>query len=96
MSVEPKNDYSGCFRGTTLQLSDYLISPILTNGKDGDGLQLEKVGQFFSSSNSELTEVLAQKLPYIDLSVKIYRKSSSRVQRSILPTCKGNKVFVGF
>ena len=26
--------------GTILQFSDYLISPIVTNGKDGDGLQL--------------------------------------------------------
>ena len=46
----------------------------------------------FSSSHSELI----QKLPEIDLSVKIYRRSSSRVKRSMLPSCKGNRVFVRF
>ena len=32
---------------TILQLSDYLVSPIVMNAKDGDELQLEKVGQLF-------------------------------------------------
>ena len=37
---KPKNNYSVCLRGTMLCL-------IVTDGKDGDGLQLEKVGQLF-------------------------------------------------
>jgi len=28
-------------------ITDCLMSPIVTDGKDGDGLQLEKVGQLF-------------------------------------------------
>ena len=91
--MEPKTNYSVCFRGTISRLSDYLVSPIVTNGKDGDGLQLEKVVQI---SPSELIDIFAQKLPEIDLSVKIYRRSSSRVKRSMLPTCKGNRVSVRF
>ena len=45
--MEPKNNYSVCFRVTISQLSDYLMSPIVTNGKDKDGLQLENVFQLF-------------------------------------------------
>ena len=48
--MEPKNNYSVCFRGTISRLSDYLVSPIVTNGKDGDGLQLEKLSNFFKFS----------------------------------------------
>ena len=44
-----------------------------------------------SSSNSELIKFLAQNLPKIDISVKMYRRSSSRFQRSGLPTSKGNR-----
>ena len=44
---KPKNNYSVCLRETILQPRDCLLSPIVTDGKDGDGLQLEKVGQLF-------------------------------------------------
>ena len=46
-SMEPKYNYSVCFRKTILQPSDYLLSAGVTNGKDGYELQLEKVGQLF-------------------------------------------------
>ena len=44
---KPNNNYSVCLRETILQLWDCLLSPIVTYGKDGDGLHLEKVGQLF-------------------------------------------------
>jgi len=44
---KPKNNYSVCLRETMLQPWDRLLSLIVTDGKDGDGLQLEKVGQLF-------------------------------------------------
>ena len=44
---KPKNNYSVCLRETILLPWDCLLSPIVTDGKDGDGLQLEKVGQLF-------------------------------------------------
>ena len=39
------NNYSVCLRETILQ------SLIVTDGKDGDGVQLEKVGQLFQVLN---------------------------------------------
>ena len=44
---------------------------------------LKKSWPTFSSSQSELIEFMAQNLALMDLSMKIYHRSSSRVQRSI-------------
>ena len=79
---KPKNNWSVCLRETILQPWDCLLSPIATNGKDEDGLQLEKSWPTFSSSHYELIEVLTQNLSF------------SRVQRSVLvPKSKGNSEF---
>ena len=45
---KPKsNYYSVCLHETILQPRDCLRSPIDTDGKEADGLQLEKVGELF-------------------------------------------------
>ena len=44
---KPKNNYSVCLRETILQPLDCSLSPIVTDGKDADGLQLEKVDHLF-------------------------------------------------
>ena len=44
---KPKYNYSVCLGETILQPWDCLLSPIVTDGKDEGGLQLEKVGQLF-------------------------------------------------
>jgi len=40
---KPLNNYSVYLREAIVQPWDWLLSPIVTGGKDGDGLQLEKV-----------------------------------------------------
>ena len=44
---KPENNYSVCVRETILQPWDCCLSAIVTDGKDAEGLQLEKVGQCF-------------------------------------------------
>ena len=44
---KPKSNYSVCLHDTALQSWDCLLSPTVTAGKNGDGLQLEKVDQLF-------------------------------------------------
>ena len=44
---KPKNNYLVYLHETLLQPWDWLVSPIVTDGKGGGRLQLEKVRQLF-------------------------------------------------
>ena len=56
------------------------------------GSNLKKLANFFNFSLLTDQVSNAMNLPQIDVSMgKIYRRSSSLVQRSIFPTSKGNR-----
>ena len=85
---KPKNNNSLWLHETILQPWGYFLSPMVTDGKEGDGLQLEKVGRFLKFSL--WTDQVFGPESTLARSFRS-RRSSSRVRRGILPIRKDNR-----
>ena len=74
----------------TNDLGNCFLSPVATDGKDGNGLKLEKIRQFFQVLMLRVPKIF-KSLLWVALSDKIHLISLSQLYRSILFMIKASK-----